>query len=129
MVLRDVHVWFLRETERLSSVVARAVKCDVTKDEQVAALVRAAEEYIAEAPDRRRLWGLVNNAGVGISGPFEWLSVQEFQQSINVNFMGTVRCCKGFLPLLKRCRGSRIVNITSVVKLHLHFCCYFVIGE
>lgn len=96
--------------------MACAVKCDVTDDEQVAGLAAAAKYYKSQDPDKRHLWGLVNNAGVGIPGPFEWLSVQEIQASIDVNFMGAVRCCKAFLPLLKECKGSRVINITSVVN-------------
>ena len=39
-----------------------------------------------------QLWALVNNAGfLAIYGPMDWIGVEEYEQSINVNLIGAIR--------------------------------------
>uniref|UniRef100_A0A0N5AHI0 D-beta-hydroxybutyrate dehydrogenase, mitochondrial n=1 Tax=Syphacia muris TaxID=451379 RepID=A0A0N5AHI0_9BILA len=60
------------------------------------------------------LWAVVNNAGIfSAYGPDDWLTTKEYKQSLNVNFLGSVRMCHQFIPLLKQSRG-RIVTMASV---------------
>ena len=58
---------------------------------------------------------MVNNAGITPRriGPIDWLRVEDYSEVINVNYMGTVRVTKAFLPLLKQTKG-RIVNVSSL---------------
>lgn len=57
---------------------------------------------------------LINNAGFGSFKTFLELETCDFEQMMNVNFMGSVRCTKAVLPeMLKRGRGH-IVNIASI---------------
>jgi NAD(P)-dependent dehydrogenase (short-subunit alcohol dehydrogenase family) len=65
------------------------------------------------------LAGLVNNAGVAFPGPALLQPMSEIEQVLNINFMGAVRCCRAFAPLLgvdptRTGPKGRIVNITSV---------------
>ena len=70
-----------------------------------------------------RLYGLVNNAGVFVSGPVDWLRIDDYQKVMDVNFMGSVRMVKAFFPLLMaKCdvtsgQRGRIVNVSSVAGL------------
>ena len=64
-----------------------------------------------------KLWGLVNNAGIMKRSYAEWLKLSVFRQVMEVNFFGHVAVTKAFLPLLRRCPGSRIVNISSILGL------------
>ncbi len=57
---------------------------------------------------------LINNAGVAIYDNLS--SIDTIQQHLDVNFFGMFRVTRAFLPLLKRCRGS-IVNNLSMVAL------------
>ena len=41
-------------------------------------------------------------AGVGTGGFVDWLSLQDYERDLAVNFMGVVRVCKAFLPLLRQ---------------------------
>jgi short-subunit dehydrogenase len=59
------------------------------------------------------LSGLVNNAGIAVSGPVEYLPIEEVRKQLEVNFIGQVAVTQAFLPLLRRSRG-RVVNIGSV---------------
>ena len=56
---------------------------------------------------------LINNAGVSISQPFEQLNLTDFKWLFDINFWGTVYCCKHFLQDLKQQTDSRLVNIIN----------------
>lgn len=57
---------------------------------------------------------LVNNAGYGKFAYFDEMPLQEFDDMMNVNYMGMVRCTKAVLPHMKEARSGRIVNIASI---------------
>jgi NAD(P)-dependent dehydrogenase (short-subunit alcohol dehydrogenase family) len=60
------------------------------------------------------LYGLVNCAGVyGPIGKIHQVDMGEFENTLRINFLGTVFMCHFFLPLLLRCHGSRIVNYSG----------------
>jgi NAD(P)-dependent dehydrogenase (short-subunit alcohol dehydrogenase family) len=59
------------------------------------------------------LFGLVNNAGIAVSGPIEFVPVDELRRQLEVNLIGQVAVIQAFLPALRRARG-RIVNISSI---------------
>jgi NAD(P)-dependent dehydrogenase (short-subunit alcohol dehydrogenase family) len=57
---------------------------------------------------------LVNNAGIGVSGPVELVPLHEVRRMVETNFFGAVRMMQAVLPQM-RARGSGIiVNISSV---------------
>jgi NAD(P)-dependent dehydrogenase (short-subunit alcohol dehydrogenase family) len=64
-------------------------------------------------PAAGRLNGLVNNAGIGISGPIEFVSLDDWRRQLEVNVIGQVAVTQAFLPLLRSAKG-RIVNIGSI---------------
>ena len=56
----------------------------------------------------------MNNAGVlGTYGHPEWLTLDDYKFTMNINFFGMVEMCRVFLPLVRQEKG-RIINITSV---------------
>ena len=60
-----------------------------------------------------RLDGLVNNAGIAIAAPLEFLPPDELARQLDVNVVGQVRVTQAFLPALRRARG-RIVFVGSI---------------
>ncbi|XP_053441519.1 retinol dehydrogenase 8 [Nycticebus coucang] len=60
---------------------------------------------------------LVNNAGMGIVGPLEGLSIAAMQNVFDTNFFGAVRLVKAVLPGMKRRRQGHIVVVSSVMGL------------
>ena len=64
-----------------------------------------------------RVTHLINNAGVGLYGSFEQISLEDFEWLMNINFWGVVYGCKVFLPILKQQDAAHIVNISSVFGL------------
>jgi len=88
---------------------------DVT---DVAAVKRGADEVRA-ALKGEKLFGLVNNAGIAVSGPLLELPLDEFRQQMEVNLTGPLIVTQAFAPLLgadASLKGApgRIVNISSV---------------
>ncbi len=81
---------------------------DVCDDASVAAAV--AELIRREG----RIDVLVNNAGVGITGPLEELPHDENLRSLETNFHGPLRLMKAVLPHMRRQGGGLIVNVTSI---------------
>jgi len=75
--------------------------------------VRAAASRVQEMLGEVGLWGLVNNAGISVAAPLEYIPIDAFQTQMDVNLTGVLRCVQAFLPLLKKTSG-RIVNISSM---------------
>ncbi|MGD9327912.1 MAG: SDR family oxidoreductase [Cyclobacteriaceae bacterium] len=80
---------------------------DVCEDEDVENTLRT----ILKDKDNT-LFGLVNNAGIGISGLIEATPMTELKRIFEVNFFGLHRVSQAFLPLIRKNKG-RIVNIGS----------------
>jgi NAD(P)-dependent dehydrogenase (short-subunit alcohol dehydrogenase family) len=73
----------------------------------------AAATKIKEQTEQRGLAGLVNNAGIGVSGPLEIVPIEELRRQLEVNVIGQIAVMQSVLPLLRIAKG-RIVNIGSV---------------
>ncbi len=81
--------------------------------------VRAGAAQVADALGDRKLFGLVNNAGIAVPGPLLHISSEELQRQLDVNVLGVHRVTVAFTPLLgadrdRRGKAGRIVMISSV---------------
>lgn len=73
--------------------------------------IREAVQFIlTQTP---QLDGLVNNAGIAVAGPLEFLPLQELRRVLEVNVIGQVAVTQAFLPLLRPARG-RVVLMSSI---------------
>jgi NAD(P)-dependent dehydrogenase (short-subunit alcohol dehydrogenase family) len=91
-------------SSRLSPVIL-----DVTDARTVSDAAMQVERSLAELP----LIGLVDNAGIGIGAPIEFLAPSELRRQMEVNLEGPLVLIQAFMPLLRGSRG-RIVNISSI---------------
>jgi NAD(P)-dependent dehydrogenase (short-subunit alcohol dehydrogenase family) len=81
--------------------------------EEVLLDVTAAEQIRAAAGLVDQLDGLVNNAGIALGGPLEFIPPKELRHQLEVNLVGQVAVTQAFLPALRRTRG-RIVFMGSI---------------
>jgi len=97
------------DAERIAGPRVEPVMIDIGDD----ASVTAAAAHIREAASTTGLTGLVNNAGIAVAGPLEFIPVDEFRRQLDINVTGALRTTQALLPLLRQARG-RIVNISSI---------------
>lgn len=84
------------------------VVCDVTRRTDV-------EQMIADVQARfGKIDILVNNAGVIKVGPLESMTIEDFEDAMNIIFWGTVHPTMTLLPSFIERNSGRIVNITSI---------------
>jgi NAD(P)-dependent dehydrogenase (short-subunit alcohol dehydrogenase family) len=77
------------------------------------ATIASAKETVASEAGERGLAGLVNNAGIGVGGPLEFVPLDEMRRQFEVNVFGQLAVTQAFLPMLRQAKG-RIVNIGSI---------------
>jgi short-subunit dehydrogenase len=71
-------------------------------------------QIIESTKDIQQLDVLVNNAGFGLVGPIEGYSEEEFLTQIDTNLLGAHRLIKRFIPVMKKQKSGKIVNIASI---------------
>ena len=81
---------------------------DVTDAASIDSARTAVEDEVGVALD-----GLVNNAGVVVDGPLEYVPVDELRWQFEVNVVGLAATTQAFIPALRAKKG-RIVNMGSV---------------
>ncbi len=72
------------------------------------------DECAAKVHERGPLSVLVNNAGYGLGGFAEDVSLDELRAQFETNFFGLVRTTKAFMPRMREARAGTIVNVSSV---------------
>jgi len=75
--------------------------------------IKSAVGWVSEATGGS-LYGLINNAGVGLGGPLELLPDDKIGHLLKVNVLGAVAVTQAFLPLIRNNRGGRIITISSI---------------
>ncbi|RKH37677.1 SDR family NAD(P)-dependent oxidoreductase [Corallococcus llansteffanensis] len=85
-----------------------ALRCDVRDQVQVEAMVSAVHGR----------WGavdvLINNAGIIVVGPLESMTLEDFEEAIDVHLWGPLYTTLAVVPEMKRRGAGRIVNISSI---------------
>jgi len=75
--------------------------------------IRAALDRIGRALGGAGIDGVVNNAGIAVGGPLEYLPIDAIRRQMEVNLIGQIAVTQAFMPLLRRARG-RLVFIGSI---------------
>jgi NAD(P)-dependent dehydrogenase (short-subunit alcohol dehydrogenase family) len=81
---------------------------DVTDDISVKNAVQAISSETGGRVD-----ALINNAGYGLNGAFEDLSMDEIKAQYETNFFGLITVTQALLPTMRRQKSGTIVNISS----------------
>ncbi|MFW2148543.1 SDR family NAD(P)-dependent oxidoreductase [Acinetobacter sp. TY1] len=112
VVCSDINLDAAKETVSLitsqTSGKAFAVQCDVTDKAQVQALSEHAEELLKHSVSL-----IINNAGVGLGGKFDEVSLEDWQWCVNINLWGVIYGCHYFVPKFKKQGYGAIINVAS----------------
>ncbi len=84
------------------------LQLDVTRPETIKSAV---EQLLAETG---KIDILINNAGVGITGPIEETPDEEIKKAFDTNYFGPIAVIKAVLPAMRRNNSGLIINITSI---------------
>ena len=85
------------------------VQLDVTEGDSITKAVEVVSREVGDTG----LSGLINNAGVAIGSPLEFIPLHQLRRQLEVNVVGQIAVTQALLPLLRRARG-RIVNMGSI---------------
>lgn len=99
------------ETTRERLKEAQAILVDVTNSDEIHKAFNEATITFGSVDI------LANNAGVAGSAPFEKVSLEIFQHTLNVNLTGTFLCTQAALASMKEQAWGRIINIASTAGL------------
>jgi NAD(P)-dependent dehydrogenase (short-subunit alcohol dehydrogenase family) len=111
VIAADIDLEAARETADLSEDPGSRIHPDEIDVADAAAMERFAEALCARrgVPDV-----VVNNAGIGLGGPFLDTSLADWEHVIDVNLWGVIHGCRLFVePMVARGEGGRIVNLAS----------------
>lgn len=75
--------------------------------------IEDATAMVATAIGDHGVAGLVNNAGIAVTGPVEYLDLERYRQQFEVNYFGQIAVTQAFLPAIRRATG-RIVMMGSI---------------
>ena len=97
-----------RNPERILNSVFPLVALEVRSPDSIHAAV---SKIIATSG---RLDIVINNAGVGITGPLEEIPMEEIKNNFETNFFGPIEVMKAALPQMRLQKSGLIINITSI---------------
>lgn len=83
------------------------VQLDVTEENSIRIAVQTIYDEVG------RIDMLVNNAGYGLTGAFEDLSIDEIKTQFETNFYGLIRTTQAILPIMRKQKSGIIVNMSS----------------
>ena len=97
----------IRALAKRESLPLHVLDLDVTDDASVDRAVRSTVEQAG------RIDVAINNAGYGLVGLAEAVTVEQAQRIMNTNFFGSVRVNRAVLPFMRRQRNGLLMHISS----------------
>jgi short-subunit dehydrogenase len=111
IAISDVNEEGLNETAAMTETAGVPVSAHLIDVSKLPEVLRLAEETVSR---HGRVTHLINNAGVGVIGTFDQISIEDFEWLMSINFWGVVYGCKVFMPILRQQESAHIVNVSSV---------------
>jgi 3-oxoacyl-[acyl-carrier protein] reductase len=96
----------LEEIEKLGRK-ALFIKADISKYEEVDAMIKEVEEKIG------RIFALINNAGINIDKLLTNMTPAMWQKVIDIDLTGVYNCTRAVIPYMIEQGGGRIINMSS----------------
>ncbi len=114
VVCADINLAAAEETVELlkqQGATGFAVQCDVGNSDEVQALAEQAETLMQHPTTL-----VINNAGVGLGGKFDELTLEDWQWCMHVNLWGVIHGCHYFVPKFKKLGYGAIINVASAAS-------------
>ncbi len=97
-----------RNPEKITNSVFSLITLDVRNSDSIQAAVAKVISISG------RLDVLINNAGVGITGPLEEIPLAEIKANFDTNFFGPIAVMQAVLPQMREQQSGLIINISSI---------------
>jgi short-subunit dehydrogenase len=97
----------IQEIANRERLPLQVIQLDVNDDASIRNSIKRVER------ENERIDVLVNNAGYGLVGAFEDLSVEEIKSQFETNFFGVIRLTQQVLPIMRKQKSGTIVNVSS----------------
>lgn len=97
-----------RNPERYPDSKIEMVALDVRNSESI----KNAVQFVLEKETKIDV--VINNAGVGITGPLEEIPLEEIKNNFETNLFGPIEVMKAVLPSMRMHKSGLIINITSI---------------
>ena len=112
-LIKEGHIVYgaARRLEMMQDIVqagGHAIKMDILNNEDVD---KAVDRVISE---HKRIDVLVNNAGYGLWGAVETISIDEAKRQFDVNIFGLAYLTKKVIPLMRNQKSGKIINMSSM---------------
>ena len=98
----------INDVAKSENLPLKVLQLDVTDDKSVKDAINQIKD------ESSRIDVLVNNAGYGVMGAVEDLSLEEFKSQFETNFFGVIRVTKEVIPIMRNQGSGNIINVSSV---------------
>jgi len=98
----------IREIAKKENLPLETIQLDVTDDRSVKDAVNKVLE------EKKTIDVLVNNAGYGLIGCVEDLSIEEVKAQFETNLFGVIRVTQAVLPVMRKQKHGVIINVSSI---------------
>lgn len=111
----------MRNVEKSEALLSQAKEMDLQDRIEILLLDVTDQQSIQQAVERvqelERLDVLVNNAGFAMNGFVEEVALEEYKRQFETNIFGVIAITQQFLPIMRRQRSGKIINMSSISGL------------
>ncbi len=112
-LIKEGHVVYgaARRLEMMQDIIqagGHAIKMDILKERNIDEVVN---QIVKE---QNRIDVLINNAGYGLWGAVETISIPEAKRQFDVNIFGLAYLTKKIIPLMRKQKSGKIINMSSM---------------
>ncbi len=84
------------------------ISCDITKSSDLKKIIK----YITDK--EKKIDILINNAGIGFTGPIEEILSENLIKTFETNLFGHIKLMQSIVPMMRKNKSGLIINITSI---------------
>ena len=112
-LIKEGHIVYgaARRLEMMQDIIqsgGHAIKMDILKERNINDVVN---QIIKE---QNRIDVLINNAGYGLWGAVETISIDEAKRQFDVNIFGLAYLTKKIIPIMRKQKSGKIINMSSM---------------